>query len=398
MESESLQEGAMRLKNSTLTARQVHRRAAAILQDHLKLPDHGPKCRAGPLLTLLFYAAARITSLSDACKCLRDAPSDEAARLALIATLPDFAELQRRLAAALAGDLPRPLRRRPQRLAADLVLIPYHGQPQLDPDEIYRSQAKGGTSHFHAYATLYVIHRGCRFTLALTAVKGGEPLEEVLKRLLHRAAAVGVRCRLLLLDRGFYSVGVIRYLQAARHPFLMPVVCRGRALDDPRGPSGTNVFLTWEKSGWGTYTLHDAHQRPARVSICVECRYYRGQWRRHGKQRLVYAFWGLKPPSFDWVKEVYRQRFAIETTYRQLHQARIRTTTRDPVRRLLDVGIALILRNVWVWLHRTALARPRRGRREIRLDLLRFRRMLLWLAHVVEQRPGVRDSVTSQLC
>ena len=243
--------------------------------------------------------------------------------MALIATLPDFAELHRRLNAALAGNLPRPLRRRPQRLAADLVLIPYHGRPLADPDEIYRSQAKSGTSHFHAYATLYVIHRGCRFTVALTAVKGGEPLEEILKRLLRQAAAVGVRCRVLLLDRGFYSVGVIRYLQAARHPFLMPVICRGRKLDDPRGPSGTNVFLTWEKSGFGTYTLHDAHKRPARVSICVKCRYYRGQWRRHGKQRLVYAFWGLKPPSFDWVKETYRQRFAIETTYRQLHQARI---------------------------------------------------------------------------
>jgi hypothetical protein len=54
----------MRPKNSTLTARQVHRCAAAILQDHLRLPDHGPKCRAGPLLTLLGYAAARIASLS----------------------------------------------------------------------------------------------------------------------------------------------------------------------------------------------------------------------------------------------------------------------------------------------------------------------------------------------
>jgi len=60
------------------------------------------------------------------------------------------------------------------------------------------------------------IHRGYRFTVALTAVKGAEPLEEVLKRLLRQASAVGVRCRLLLLDRGFYGVGVIRYLQAAR--------------------------------------------------------------------------------------------------------------------------------------------------------------------------------------
>jgi Transposase DDE domain len=388
----------MRPQHFTLTARRVHRCAATVLQDHLELPDHGPKCRAGPLLTLVFYAAARLTSLSDACQSLRDAPSDEAARLALIAPLPDFAELQRRLNAALAGNLPRALRRRPQRLAADLVLIPYHGQPLHDPEEIYRSAAKSGTSHFHAYATLYVIRQGYRFTVALTAVCRGEPLEEVLRRLLHQAAAVGIRCRLLLLDRGFYSVGVIRYLQAARHRFLMPVICRGRKLDDPRGPSGTNVFLTWEKSGFGTYTLHDAHQRSARVSICVKCRYYRGQWRRQGKQRLIYAFWGFQPPSFDWVQATYRQRFAIETTYRQLHQARIRTTTRDPVRRLLFVGIALILRNVWVWLHQVVLARPRRGSREIRLDLLRFRRMLRWLAHVVEQRLGVRDSITIQLC
>lgn len=387
----------MRPKNSTLTAPQVHRCAATVLQDALKLTDHGPKCRAGLLLTLLLYAAARITSLSDACKSLRDAPSGEAARLALIAMMPAFAVLQRRLNAALAGNLPRALRRHPQRLAADLVLIPYHGQPLHDPDEVYRSAAKSGTSHFHAYATLYVLRHGYRFTVALTPVSRGEPLEAVLKRLLHQAAAVGIHCRLLLLDRGFYSVGVIRYLQAARHPFLMPVICRGRKLDDPRGPSGTNVFLTWQSSGFGTYTLHDAQKRSARVSICVKCRYYRGQWRRHGKQRLVYAFWGLQPPSFDWVRQTYRLRFAIETTYRQLHQARIRTTTRDPVRRLLDVGIALVLRNVWVWLHRMVLARPRRGSREIRLDLLRFRRMLLWLAHVVETTLGVRDSVTIEL-
>src|SRR5271157_1180116 len=68
MENPPLQEGAMRSKNSTLTAPQVHRCAAVVLQDHLKLGDHGPKCRASLLFTLLRYAAARITSLSDACR------------------------------------------------------------------------------------------------------------------------------------------------------------------------------------------------------------------------------------------------------------------------------------------------------------------------------------------
>ena len=388
----------MRPRHRTLNRYQAHRSATRHLQGHVPLRDSKRKVTASTLWAVLLTAAAGVTSIHAACGRLDGLPSEETIRQALYASLPEFAALQRRLNAALAGRLPKPLRRRPQRLAVDLTLIPYHGEHFRDPEEVYRGLAKDGTSHFHAYATAYVVCRGRRFTVALTAVAKGEPLKGVVQRVLRQARSAGVKPRLLLLDRGFYSVGVIRYLQAARHPFLMPVICRGRKLDDPRGPSGTNVFLTWEKSGFGTYTLHDAHKRPARVSICVKCRYYRGQWRRHGKQRLVYAFWGLVPPSFDWVKQTYRQRFAIETTYRQLHQARIRTTTRDPVRRLLHVGIALILRNVWVWLHRTVLARPRRGGREIRLDLLRFRRMLLWLAHVVEQRLGVRDSVTFQLC
>ena len=64
--------------------------------------------------------------------------------------------------------------------------------------------------------------------------------------------------RLLLLDRGFYSVAVVRYLQAARHPFLMPVVCHGRSPKQPGGPSGSYVFRAWKTSGWSTYTLADA--------------------------------------------------------------------------------------------------------------------------------------------
>jgi hypothetical protein len=380
-----------------LTPKHVHRVAAHLLQTHLELQDHGPKCRAGLLLTLLFYAAARITSLSDACKRLRDAPSDEAARVALLATLPAFAELERRLNHALAGGLPNALRKRPQRIAVDLVLIPYHGEPWDDPKEIVRSKPKSGTSHFHAYATAYVIRKGRRFTVALTHVTQGEPLEAVLQRLLRQAARAGVHPRLVLLDRGFYSVGVIRYLQAARYPFLMPAVARGRKPTDPRGPSGTQVFFTWTKSGWGTYTLRNAQGRTATVSVCVKCRNYRGQWKRHGRQPLVYAFWGLDPPSFDWVKETYRKRFAIETTYRQLHQARIRTSTRNPVVRLLYMGVALVLRNVWVWLHLQVLAVPRRGGRKIELELLRFRTMLLWLVHWAEDQLGTEDTTTAYL-
>ena len=302
----------MRPPHHILDRQKVHRLAAEHLQAHLQFKDYKRKTSAQVLWSLLLAAAARITSLSDACQRLRDAPSDETARKALLATLPDYAALQRQLNAALAGHLPKALRKHLQRLAIDLTLIPYHGQPFRDLDEIYRGQAKDGTSHFHAYATAYVVRKGQRYTVALTGVKKGEPLKDVVQRLLRQAASVGVRPRLLLLDRGFYSVAVVRYLQPARYPFLMPVVCHGRSPKQPGGPTGSYVFRTWKKSGWSDYTLTDAKKRTATVSICVKCRNYRGQWKRHGRQALIYAYWGYRPPSPDAVFATYRLRFGIE--------------------------------------------------------------------------------------
>lgn len=46
----------------------------------------------------------------------------------------------------------------------------------------------------------------------------------------------------------------------------------------------------------------------------------------------------------------HRKRVGIETSYRPRNEARIKTCTRNPPLRLLFVGVALVLRNVWVWL------------------------------------------------
>ena len=70
---------------------------------------------------------------------------------------------------------------------------------------------------------------------------------------------------------------------------------------------------------------------------------------------------GLKPSSYRRVKETSRARFAIGTTCRQLQQARIRTCTPDPLLRLPYAGVALLLRDVWVWPRWEVLAHRRRG-------------------------------------
>jgi putative transposase len=387
----------MRPSQYTISRRSVHAYAESVCQRHVRLRDHGRKCTASVLWAVLFWAAARISSLAAACASLLEAPSDTACHDALLAGLPEFAELQSRLNRALQGDLPRALRRRRQPLAIDLKLVPYHGRYLHSPEEVYRSQAREGTSHFHAYATAYVTRHGQRFTVALCSVKKGQPLKEVVRELLRQAARAGVRPRYLLLDRGFCSVAVIRYLQRARHRFLMPLVLRGRRADHPKGPSASRVFASWKASGWGRYTLTSGAKERATVRVCVRCRNRRGERGRHGREALVYAYGGgLSPGSYRWVQETYRRRFGIETSYRQLEQARIRTSTRDPLLRLLYVGVALVLRNVWAWLHWEVLSQPRRGGRRIDLGQLTFRGMLLWLQHHAEERLGLHEELPAQ--
>jgi putative transposase len=79
-----------------------------------------------------------------------------------------------------------------------------------------------------------------------------------------------------------------------------------------------------------------------------------------------------------------------------MNQARGRTSTRRPDLRLLYVGLALVLRNEWVWLHFEVLSTPRRGGRLIRLERLRLRRMLVWLLEVIEQEYGTIAGTTTE--
>jgi hypothetical protein len=388
-------EGAMRKGHYTVTSKDVQGHATALIENSCGLKNLGGKCTVAVLLHVLFAAAARLASPFAACLHMKKAPSCETVRQALLATLPDYAKLQRGVNRALAGDLPKPLRQRKQRLAIDLHLTPYYGTAYADPKEIYRGQNKAGTNSFHAYASAYVAFHGQRFTVALTPVERGEDMKDIVQRLLALARKGGVRAGLLLLDRGFYSIAVIRYLQRARVPFLMPAVARGRKPGAATPATGIRAYKLWKRGGWGQHTLVTGKDK-ATVSICVHCGNRRGRGKKQGRYAWVYAYWGINPRTTRWVAETYRSRFGIETSYRQLSEARIKTCTRNPMVRFFFVALALILRNVWVWLHWEVLSTPRRGRRLLRLERLRFKGMLLWLLHVAESVLGTFDTAFTE--
>jgi putative transposase len=379
----------------TLTRSHVHKLASELLIEYLKLRDYK---RSGPgrtLLAIIFAACARLVSISAAAADLLRGPSPETVRKALRANTPTLEILEPRLNRALRATRPTTRFRRAH-VSVDLTLIPYHGQPQTHDNELYRSQAKSGTTHFHAYATAYLIRHGQRQTLALISVKKGTDLAVVLKRLMALVRKADVHPSLVLLDRGFYCVSAIRYFQAARIPFLMPVPLRGRKKEHPKGPGGTRVFGYWSKGGRGQHTLTNTDQRTATVGIVVHCRNRAGRRGKHGREHLVYAYWGWDPPSAAPVSQLYRRRFGIETSYRQMNQGRARTCTKSPAVRLLLVGVALILRNVWAWLHWSVLSAPQRGRRILCLERLPLKTLLLMLLAVAIELFGINDAIIAQ--
>ena len=126
---------------------------------------NGTKCNNAIFITVLFCALCRIQSLFAACRNLAGSPDDRTVATAILKTLPEYSRLQKLVNETLSEQLPKTLFRTPKRLAIDLVLIPYHGKHCYDINEIYRSQPKNGTSHFHAYATVCVLHKGFRYTI-----------------------------------------------------------------------------------------------------------------------------------------------------------------------------------------------------------------------------------------
>ena len=331
-------------------------------------------------LRVLVFAAASRLSVHQACDQLERAPSGPTVLGNLSSQFSDLDTLEGHLNDLLARLIPKGLRKRGRRVAVDLIALPYHGTvDEVHQDEVCRSKAKGGTTHFFTYATAYAVVRGRRYTLAMCRVRAKQSMDHVLRTLLARVVTLGIRIKLLLLDRGFYSVRVMQDLITAELPFIMPAVKRGKQPTAPGGPTGTYALAAEKHSHWTTYTLKSAKEGRVDFDLAVVCHNTRGQRGRHQREALLYATWGVMHRPLSWIRATYRCRFGIESSYRQSHQARIRTSSRKPALRLLFMGVALVLRNVWVWWHAEVIAQPQRGARQLRPQSLRFARLLLWL-------------------
>jgi putative transposase len=128
-------------------------------------------------------------------------------------------------------------------------------------------------------------------------------------------------------------------------------------------------------------------------------RYSKGRYGRHKSKWFAYAVTGLPAGILPaQVFELYRQRFGIESSYRQMNQVRARTSTRNPVIRLLLVGLAFVLFNLYISLRQGLSSALKQSLQAPERFWLSLRRLAFLLSHAIEHLWGSTVVLQHQPC
>lgn len=368
----------MRQRHCTITPAVVRALARRSLSEALPWRPYGRLVSVGRLLDVLLLAAALAASLSAVVKRFGFGFCHETARKAVAANLPQLGELTGGLLDALYFLGPRRLRRRAWVVAIDEHRAPFYGDRRTAG--VTGGQKKHGTKYAYGYATAALVHHRHRFTVGLLALTGGETPDQVVRALLEQMQARGLRLRGVVLDSGFDSGETLLLLQGRGLSYAVPLRRKG-AGDNRRNAAwrlaeGAVTAVEWKTDKGG---------KPVGTAAAV--------FRRPGeREKRVYAFggWGGDEAQAQLrrarlARRWYRKRFGIETSYRQMNEAKARTTKKDVAYRLLLVGLALLLRQVWVWLT-WQLARDRGLRPTAQVAGLPLARLTAWLAERLQRK------------
>jgi putative transposase len=254
--------------------------------------------------------------------------------------------------------------------AVDFTNDPYYGTiDETNQDYVIKSRQKDSTTTFYSYISLSIITTGHRLTLAVFPVKLGVQKTEYLKQFLAIIRDHNLHITILCLDRGFYSHDVFAFLQIENVPHIVPVRNYGKEL---------GRVLTGNRARYAQYIMPGTGN-PIELNLAIDVHYLKGKNGKAGNVNLGYVVHGI-----SWnprrVYNVYKKRFAIESSYRMRNIVKAKTSSKSVTFRYLLTIISFLLNNVWVALQRVYFSRQQRGPISVNEDRFRFDlfRILIW--------------------
>ena len=356
-----------------LSATDVKELAEDVIRQ-LPLPGiEGSPLDPGEIWTAVTLAAVNQTSIWETCKDNDKAPCDD--------TVMDWLHtLNREWIERIANDLLEEMAMtiidpdRSRIVSIDFVDNPYHGTYSDETGELCRMAAKDGTTTCHRYCTAYLVSNGKPVTLATTYVRSDEKEADAVERILDRIEAYPFEIDLLLADRGFYNERILRRSRDIAAT-VVPVQKKGKRMKKK---------LDTHCSYMTTYRMYKDCKRELKFPLAVAVSYQAGDRGKSGEIVRGYVACDLADRTPKQVERLYRKRSAIETSYRVFRQARVVTTTQDPIIRFAFVLVGFLLENLWLVLRWAVVARPRRGGRDLP-DEFTFKTFSDWIRHALEE-------------
>lgn len=360
-----------------------------LMAEHLELQAEGYDCTPQVISDVLVKASVEEAAIEGTCNDLAAVPSGHTVRNYLNDQLKpeELDEIEDQVNSALTADLPKRLWRRPIDLAADLHDEPFYGKTPALLAFACRGKAQAGTTYFYRTATLYHIHEKVPITLAVTFVRPEDTTLEVLQRLLTRARGLGLQWKCLYLDKGFCCTPIIRFLEQRDHSSILACPIRGKK-------GGTRGLCQGRKSYITSHTFSSTKYGKCTATVAVVRTFDTSARRRRRRKArwLVYVLVNvtLRP---DQVRQRYRSRFGVETSYRCMRCTHATTTSRNAALRFFLIALALILVNVWITLRWRFCQIPRRGGRQIDRKRFELQRMTSFLRRAIERVYGTVDEI-----
>lgn len=215
-------------------------------------------------------------------------------------------------------------------LALDFKTLPYYGAEQ--PACVGDSRLPG-TRLGIRFAMLSIVESGRTFVLVVKQVGPFTSKVRVLREMFDAIEGL-VEPRIILLDKAFFTVEVIKELQSRKLPFLMPAkrtepikkLCR--------------LFKKGEIPPIVNYTIKSFGNSTQIKLIFAEKKTKRG-WRTFAYVSNI----AFKP---EVAKELYRRRWRIETNNREIGKFRAKTTSTSMKLRRMYYRLAALLYNLWI--------------------------------------------------
>jgi hypothetical protein len=367
-----------------LKAEDVRAFALKTVKKHLKMEANGYICHTDMIFDVLLKASAECSSVEAACADLEAVADSNTQRAYIHLALPieELESQEKQANAALAEGIPESMVRTGIEIAIDFHDEPFYGKTKDLRAVMCSGQAKKGTTHFVRIATVYVIWRQVRLTLAVHYVLPQEATLEILKILLERLKQLGFSAKVLYLDKGFAATPIVEYLEKeAQQPAIIANPIRGKS-------GGTKALCHGRSSYTTAYTF--ANGTPATIAMKASLVPDKtGKKRRKWLSFIVILL--------DWsaakVFQEYRRRFGIECSYRMLRRLRATTTSRNPAFRFFLLSLGLILTNVWVFLRWEFAQLQAVGPRRVNEPLFRLHRFTKRLIRSIENVYGTISAI-----